>query len=83
MVSEAPTPMKLVQNKDGNQMPHQLIDTTDFHSLAAIIFQFLKNMCLRTMECLHCELKAFFQIVHIYMHKVVKGLSKKSFDNFL
>ena len=24
-----------------------------------------------------------FQIVHIYMHKVVKGLSKKSFENFL
>ena len=24
-----------------------------------------------------------FQIVHIYMHKAVKGLSNKSFDNFL
>ena len=56
MGSEAPTPMKLGQNKDGNQMPHQLIDTIDFHLLAAIIFHFLKNTCLRTMECLHCEL---------------------------
>ena len=29
------------------------------------------------------RVEGFFQIVHIYMHKVVKGLSKKSFDNFL
>ena len=50
MGSEAPTPMNLGQNKDGNQMPHQSIDITDFRSLAAIIFHFLKNTCLRTME---------------------------------
>ena len=30
-----PHPMKLGQNKDGNQMPHQSIDTTDFRALAA------------------------------------------------
>ena len=66
MGSEAPTPMKLGQNKDGNQMPHQSIDTIDFCSLAAIIFHFLKNMCLRTMECLHCELKAFLDCAYIY-----------------
>ena len=82
MGSEATTPMKLGQNKDGNQMPHQSIYTIDFRSLAAIIFHFFKITCLRMMECLHCKLKAF-QIVHIYMHKAVKGLSKKSFDNFL
>ena len=51
MGSETPTPMKLGQNKDGNQMPHQSIDTIDFCSLAAIIFHFLKNTCLRMMEC--------------------------------
>ena len=45
MGSEDPTPMKLGQNKDGNQMPHQSIDITDFRSLAAIIFHFLKNTC--------------------------------------
>ena len=61
-----PTPMKLGQNKDGNQMPHQSIDTIDFHSLAAIIFHFLKNTCLRMMECLHCELKAFSDCAYIY-----------------
>ena len=61
-----PHPMKLGQNKDGNQMPHQSIDTTDFRSLAAIIFHFLKNTCLRTMECLHCELKAFSDCACIY-----------------
>ena len=69
--------MKLGQNKDGNQMPHQSIDTTDFRSLAAIIFHFLKNTCLRTMECLHWELtfvqvfqqcKGFQLVMHIYMH---------------
>ena len=66
MGSEAPTPMKLGRNKDGNQMPHQSIYTIDFHSLAAIIFHFLKNTCLRTMECLHCELKAFLDCAYIY-----------------
>ena len=44
MGAEAPTSMKLGQNKDGNQMPHQSIDTIDFCSLAAIIFHFLKNV---------------------------------------
>ena len=66
MGSEAPNPMKLSQNKDGTQMPHQSIDTTDFHSLAAIIFHFLKNTCLRMMECLDCELKAFSDCAYIY-----------------
>ena len=78
-----PLPMKLGQNKDGNQRQHQPIHTIDFRSLAAIIFHFLKNMCLRMMECLHCELKAFSDGAYIYMHKAVKGLSKKCFDNFL
>ena len=66
MGSEAPNPMKLSQNKDGNQMPHQSIDTTDFCSLAAIIFHFLKNTCLRMMECLDRELKAFSDCAYIY-----------------
>ena len=66
MGSEAPTSMKLGRNKDGNQMPHQWIDTIHFRSLAAIIFYFLKNMCLRMMECLHCELKAFSDCAYIY-----------------
>ena len=26
----------------------------------------LKNTCLRTMECLHCELKAFSDCAYIY-----------------
>ena len=29
------------------------------------------------------RVEGFFQIAHIYMHKAVKGLSNKSFDNFL
>ena len=66
MGSEAPSPMKLGQNKDGNQRSHQPIDTIDFRSPAAIIFHFLKNTCLRTMECLHCELKAFSDYAYIY-----------------
>ena len=48
-----------------------------------VIVHFLKNTCLRTMECLHCELKAFSECAYIYMHKAAKGLSNKSFDNFL
>ena len=66
MGTEAPTPMKLGRNKDSNQMPHQLINTIDFRSLAAIIFHFLKNTCLRMMEYLHCELKAFSDYAYIY-----------------
>ena len=31
-----------------------------------VIVHFLKNMCLRTMECLHCELKAFSDCAYIY-----------------
>ena len=34
-------------------------------------------------EMFTLRVEGFFQIVHIYMHKVVKGLSKKSFENFL
>ena len=61
-----PLPMKLGQNKDGDQTPHQLINTIDFRSLSAVIAHFLKNTCLRTMECFHCELKAFSDWAHIY-----------------
>ena len=31
-----------------------------------VIVHFLKNTCLRTMECLHCELKAFSDCAYIY-----------------
>ena len=73
MGSEATTPIKLGQIKDGNQMPHQSIYTIDFLSLAAIIFHFLKNTCLRTMECLHCELKVFFRLCIYICIKQSKG----------
>ena len=65
--------MKLGQNKDGNQIPHQLIDTIEFRSLTAVIVHFLKNMCLRTMECLHCELKAFSDYAYIICIKQSRG----------
>ena len=31
-----------------------------------VIVHFLKNTCLRMMECLHCELKAFSDCAYIY-----------------
>ena len=31
-----------------------------------VIVHFLKNTCLRTMECLHCELKAFSDCTYIH-----------------
>ena len=31
-----------------------------------VIVHFLKNTCLRTMECLHCELKAFSDCAYIH-----------------
>ena len=31
-----------------------------------VIVHFLKNTCLRTMECLHWELKAFSDCAYIY-----------------
>ena len=31
-----------------------------------VIVHFLKNTCLRMMECLHCELKAFLDCAYIH-----------------
>ena len=67
MGSEAPTPMKLGQNKDGNQMPHQSIDTIDFRLLAAIIFHFLKKHMSEDDGMFTLRVEGFFRLcIYIY-----------------
>ena len=51
----------LTQMRSGT--PSKLAEGNFFRG---VIVHFLKNTCLRTMECLHCELKAFSDCAYIY-----------------
>ena len=67
-----PHPMKLGPNKDGNQMPHLSSILLTFIHLLQSSFTFWKTYVRGRWNVFIVSWR-LFQIVHIYMHKAVKG----------